>query len=160
TTGNIDEVGRVMYLGRMRASRLLVGLMVGALGLAAPSAMAQPKPAPAKPAPAKPAAAPAAAAKPPAKNDPRALYGAGEDKFKKGDYEGALTDFTAADAIKSAPQAARYIGLCQDNLRHYKEAVTAYERFLADVPTKMKEQGDEVRKRVEAIKAMPGKVHV
>jgi hypothetical protein len=138
----------------MRASRLLAVLLIGAAGLAAPAAFAQ-----------KPDAKPAAKAdvKPAAdkdKGDPRKLYASGEDKFKKQDYEGALADFTAADAIKAAPQAARYIGLCHDNLKHYKEAVAAYERFLADVPPKMKDQGEEIKKRVEAIKAMPGKVHL
>ena len=92
--------------------------------------------------------------------DAKKAYGSGEKKFKDGDYAGALVDFQAADAVKETPQAARYIGLCQDNLQHYAEAVVAYERFLANVPAKLAVQGDEIRKRVEVIKAMPAKVHV
>jgi len=103
---------------------------------------------------------PVAASSDAASSDAKKRYAAGETKFKAGDFAGALADFEAADVAKPSSQAARYIGLCQDNLQHYPEAVTAYERFLADVPPKMSAQGDEVRKRLEVIKAMPGKVHV
>src|SRR5262245_1751536 len=137
---------RVVYVLAMRVARLsLVAILVGGIGLSSSDAFAQAKPAKPGAAAAKPAA------KHGAKPDARTLYTSGEEKFKKNDYEAALTDFQAADAIKATPHAARYIGLCHDNLKHYKEAVAAYERFLADVPPKLKEQGDEIRKRVEAI---------
>lgn len=127
----------------------------------APTAPAKPGPAgqPATPAAAKPTAPAAgtAAAKP---ADAKALMASGEKKFKAADYAGALADFEAANAAKASPEADRYIGLSHDNLGHFADAVTAYERFLANVPAKMKEQGEETKKRVEAIKAMPGKVHV
>lgn len=131
---------------------------------AAPPAKPGPAGQPATPAAAKPAA-PAAgtAAKPaaPAKPaDPKALMASGEKKFKAADYSGALADFEAANAAKASPEADRYIGLSHDNLGHFAEAVVAYERFLSNVPAKMKEQGEETKKRVEAIKAMPGKVHL
>ncbi len=87
-------------------------------------------------------------------------YGEGEKKFKAGDYAGALADFQAADAIKSTPQSQRYIGLCQDNLGHYADAVAAYDKFLAAVPAKMKKEGEELTARVAAIKAMPARIHV
>ncbi|MDB4934946.1 MAG: Fe-S oxidoreductase, partial [Labilithrix sp.] len=139
-----------------------------------PSPPAKPGPAgqPATPAAAKPTApaagtakpaapaAPAAGAAPAKPADPRALMASGEKKFKAGDFAGALSDFEAANTAKASPEADRFIGLSQDNLGHFPEAVVAYERFLANVPAKMKEQGDETKKRVEAIKAMPGKVHV
>jgi hypothetical protein len=92
--------------------------------------------------------------------DAKKHYGDGDAKFKAGDYAGALVEFQAADGIKPTPQAARYIGLCQDNLGHFQDAVTAYERFLANVPPKMAAQGDEIRARVVAIRQLPGKVHV
>jgi hypothetical protein len=120
---------------------------------------------PSTPAAAKPTA-PAAGAKPAAPAapvkpaDPKALFASGEKKFKAGDFSGALADFEASNTAKAAPETERYIGLSHDNLGHMAEAVTAYEKFLASVPAKMKEQGDETRKRVDAIKAMPGKVHV
>lgn len=108
--------------------------------------------------PAAPAAAPAPAAAKPV--DPKPLMASGEKKFKAGDFAGALTDFQAANTAKASPEGERFIGLCQDNLGHFTEAVAAYEKFLANIPAKMKEQGDETKKRVEAIKTMPGKVHV
>jgi hypothetical protein len=166
-----------------------IGLSVGTAGVTvsgpasaqmSPTGMpAQPPPpagaakpaAPATPAASKPpAAAPADAAQkpgaaPPAANaqkpvDPKPLLASGEKKFKSGDFAGALADFQAANTAKESPEAERFIGLSQDNLGHFPEAVAAYEKFLANIPAKMKEQGDETKKRVEAIKTMPGKVHV
>lgn len=92
--------------------------------------------------------------------DAKKHYGAGEKEFKAGDYAKALADFQAADAIKSTPQSQRYIGLCQDNLGHYADAVASYEKFLAAVPAKMKKEGEEITARVAAIKAMPAHIHV
>jgi hypothetical protein len=90
----------------------------------------------------------------------RQLYTSGETKFKALDYAGALTDFQAADSAKPTPQTARYVGICQDKLGHYPEAVAAYERFLIDVPLKLQKEGDEIKKRVDEIKAMPGHLRV
>ena len=149
-----------------------IGLSVGTAGVTVsvpasaqmastgiPSPSAPPAGATAKPAaPATPPTAkPAVASKP---VDPKPLMASGEKKFKAGDFAGALTDFEAANAAKASPEGDRFVGLCHDNLGHFTEAVAAYEKFLANVPAKMKEQGDETRKRVEAIKTMPGKIHV
>src|SRR5450432_1627786 len=76
----------------------------------------------------KPAAGAAAAPKPDI-NEAKKRYAAGEKKFKAGDYPGALDDFSAADAIKSTPQSARYIGLSDDKLGKFPDAVAAYDRF-------------------------------
>lgn len=147
----------------MKTQRLLgkmvAGALVGALTVAyAPhDANAQgAKPVATTTAKPKPAAPPAAA-KP---ADPKALYADGEKKYKAGDFAGALTSFQAVDGIKSTPQSQRYIGLCEDNLGHFPEAVAAYEKFLAAPPAKMAKEADELKKRVDTIKAMPGKVHV
>lgn len=93
-------------------------------------------------------------------NDAKKHYGEGEKKFKAADYSGALAEFQEADSIKSTPQSQRYIGLCQDNLGHYGEAVTYYEKFLTAVPDKMKKEGDELKARIAQIKAMPARIHV
>ncbi len=143
----------------MRA-RVIAGVVASSLVLTSvvPCAYAQkPKP--------KPAAAAAAAPTGDALDkkqlaDAKKHYGDGDTKFKAGDYAGALVEFQAADNIKATPQTARYIGLCHDNLGHFQDAVTMYERFLANVPPKMAAQGDEIRARVAAIKQLPGKVHV
>ena len=92
--------------------------------------------------------------------DAKKHYGEGEKKFKAGDYAGALPEFKAADDIKSTPNSQRYIGLCHDNLGHYADAVTWYEKFLTAVPDKMKKEGDEVKTRVGQIKAMPARIHL
>lgn len=104
------------------------------------------------------AAAPPAAAKPNL-TEAKKHYGAGEKKFKDNDFAGALTEFQAADAIKSTGQSTRYIGLCHEQLGHFTEAVDYYERFLANVPKGMDAQADDLKARVAKIKAMPGKVH-
>ncbi|MEO7112845.1 MAG: PEGA domain-containing protein [Polyangiaceae bacterium] len=93
-------------------------------------------------------------------NEAKKRYAAGEKKFKAADYQGALDDFTAADAIKSTPQSVRYVGLTDDKLGKFSDAVVAYDKFLADVPAKMTKEADETRARETEIKAMPGKVHV
>ena len=139
-------------------SRLLTGVVVaGALAcLQAPSAWAQANNAPP---PAGGAAKPATASK----GDLAAAkkhYAEGEKKYKAGDFAGAETEFKAANDIKSAPPTERYIGLCEDNLGHLQTAVDWYDKFLAHVPDKMADKGDEIRKREGEIKALPGKVHI
>jgi hypothetical protein len=90
----------------------------------------------------------------------RQLYASAEGKFKASDFAGALVDFQGADATKPTPQTARYIGLCQDKLGHYVEAVAVYERFLSDVPSKLQKEADEIKARVAEIKAMPSHLRV
>jgi hypothetical protein len=87
-------------------------------------------------------------------------YGEGERKYKTGDYAGALVDFKAANEIKGTAQAERYIGLSEDALGHFSTAAEWYERFLAHVPERMALQGDEIRKRLGEIRALPAKVHI
>jgi hypothetical protein len=137
-------------------SRVAAAVAV-ALGLALTSpaaAQTAEKPGAAKPAPAAPGAAPAKPA------DAKALFASGEKKFKANDFAGALADFEAANAASPSPEAQRYIALCHDNLQHYQDALAAYEKLIAANPPKMKDQVEEAKKRVDAIKAMPGKVHV
>lgn len=139
----------------LRNSRGIAVVLAILAGVAvAPPASAQPAPAE------KPAAPKPADAKPAKPADAKALFASGEKKFKANDFEGALADFEASNAAKPTPEAQRYIALSHDNLGHYAEAVAAYDAFLAAVPVKMKAEGEEAKTRMEAIKAMPGKVHV
>ncbi|MGO8997542.1 MAG: PEGA domain-containing protein [Polyangiaceae bacterium] len=122
----------------------------------APTAFAQQKPKP------KPAAA-ATGDKPLDKKqlaEAKQHYTDGDTKFKAGDFDGALKDFQAADGIKATPQTARYIGACLDSLGRFQEALDAYQRFLSNVPPKMAMMGDQIKLRVAAIQALPGKLHV
>jgi hypothetical protein len=131
-------------------TKFLAATLTGALalGLVSPAYGAPPAP-----------AAPAASAKPDLFAAKKA-YAEGEKKFKAGDFPGALADFVAANDVKATPQAERYIGLCHDALGHMQEAASFYERFLEHVPEKLTAQGDETRKRLSDIRALPGKVHV
>ncbi len=90
----------------------------------------------------------------------RTHYQAGEAKFKAGDFETALKEFRLAEAVKATPHAARYIGLSADKLGRHVEAVAAYERFLTDVPAKLENEKETVKKRIGEIKAMPGTLKV
>ena len=87
-------------------------------------------------------------------------YGEGDKKFKAGDFAGALEEFKAANDIKATPQVERFLGLCEEALHHPAAAIEWYDKFLAHVPEKLADQGEEVKKREAEIKAMPGKVHV
>jgi hypothetical protein len=147
--------------------RLVSVAIVAATVVAAPAAWAQAKPAKAAGAADKAGAADTGAAKPgadaAAKPDLTAAkkhYAEGDKKFKAGDFSGALTEFTAANEIKATAQVERYLGLCEDSLGHYQKAIDWYDKFLAHVPDKMKDQGDELKKREGEIKALPGKVHI
>jgi hypothetical protein len=146
----LESVGNARRTSRGPAGKLLAGMIVSMLTIGqVPMAWAE------TPQAAKPAAS--------AKNDLAAAkkhYGEGEKKYKAGDYAGALAEVEQANDIKSTPHAERYLGLCEDNLGHYQAAVEWYEKFLAHVPDKLASQGDEIRKRDDEIKAMPGKVHV
>jgi hypothetical protein len=131
--------------------RALYGALACAIALSvAPNARAQATPAkPAAPAGAVPDLAAA-----------KRHYAEGEKKFKAGDFAGALPEFQEANEVKETPQAERYMGLCEDSLGHYQAALDWYDKFLAHVPDKLTQQGDELRKRSAEIKAMPGKVHI
>ncbi len=153
-----QAIGRKLTLGASVAVLVLGAAMHDAAAQGKPTTTATPaKPAtPTSGAPAKPPTTAAAGSA----SDAKAHYQAGEVKFKAGDFAGALPEFQAADAIKSTPHAQRYIGLCHDNLGHYADAVVAYNNFLTNVPKKMEKEGEELKKRVETIKAMPGRVHL
>ena len=103
---------------------------------------------------------PGGAAAKPDLNAAKKHYAEGEKKYKGGDFTGALTEFQAANDIKETPQAERYLGMCEDSLGHQQAAAGWYDKFLAHVPEKMATQGDEIRKRLGEIKALPGKVHI
>ena len=155
-----------------RKSRGAVLAAVIACTLSAPAFAQQPadKPAaPAKPAdkpaaPTAPAAKPATPATPAAPAakpaDPKALLTSADKKSKDGDHAGALADYEAANAAKASPEAQLGVAKSLDALGRFPEAVTAYEKLVADNPAAMKTQVEDAKKRVEAIKAMPAKVNV
>lgn len=136
-----------------KASTILVSsfaLTAAFLGASVHSAHAQ--------APAAKPVAPAAKAAPAA--DTKKLVDSASKKFKANDFKGALADYEAAEAQKSSPENVRQIAICYDKLGELSSAVANYEKFIAAAPASMKAQSEESKKRVDEIKAMPGKVHV
>jgi hypothetical protein len=163
----------MMSFGKTRLAAMVVAAVLGSsfsATIAEPAfAQGADKPAakPAVPTAATPAAppektaTPGTKAAPPAKpTDPKALFASGEKKFKASDFAGALADFEASETAKADPATERYIALSHDSLQHYPEAVAAFEKFIAANPAKSKDQVEEAKKRVEAIKALPGKVKI
>jgi PEGA domain len=143
------------YVRRLRChTRILAGVLMGALAVCqAPSARAQraqgEAPGPAQGARAKPDLAVA-----------KQHFDDGEAKFRARDYGGAEIDFRIANNIKATPQAERYIGRCLDELGRLQSAAEWYDKFLAHAPDKMAVLADKTRRRLLAIRATPGKVHV
>lgn len=158
--------------------RCTAAMMSGLLALTTVGpALAQGKPAkpvaapakPAKPAgqPAKPAAKPAkdATAKPKLtdkqkKDEAKKAYKAGEDKFGKADYAGALTSYQDADDLFPGAQPKYKIAVCLDKMNKVPEAVDAYQKFLDTNPDadKFKDKIADAKTRGDALKKTPGKI--
>lgn len=85
------------------------------------------------------------------------------EKFDKGDFAGAVTSYEEADALFPGAKPKQRIAVCYDKLNKPKEALAAYEKFLADNPDPAKFTNNEIadaKGRVEAIKKTPAKVKV
>lgn len=85
------------------------------------------------------------------------------EKFDKGDYAGAVVQYEEADALFPGAKPKQRIAVCYDKLNKPKEAVAAYEKFLADNPDSAKFPNNEIpeaKTRLEAIKKTPAKVKV
>jgi hypothetical protein len=61
-------------------------------------------------------------------------FGAGEAKFKAGDYRGAIGEFQAADALVPSPILSYNIALCHERLGEDEAAVVAYRAYLQRRP--------------------------
>lgn len=140
-----------------------LGAFVTALSMLSSTAWAQ-GPAPsAKP---KPGAAmvgtsaPTPPVRPATPPNPKKLLVSAQAKRAAGDYAAALADYQAADSVAATPATVEGIAFCHDKLGHFDEALTWYEGFLSDVPIALQLEGNEARARVDAIKAMPGHLHL
>jgi hypothetical protein len=60
----------------------------------------------------------------------RVHYAAGEDFFRRGDYETALREFTVSHEASGRPELLFNIGSCHERLAHYAEAASYFERYL------------------------------
>lgn len=62
----------------------------------------------------------------------RIHYAAGEDFFRRGDYETALREFTVSHEASGRPELLYNIGSCHERLAHYGEAADYFERYLTE----------------------------
>lgn len=78
-------------------------------------------------------------AAPPADADPdteiaRRHFTRGTTLYDDGKYAEAIVEFEAAKKLKQSPALDYNIARCQDRREHLREAIDAYERFLAGAP--------------------------
>lgn len=118
---------------------------------------------PAKPGDTKAAAGDKAAAKPltakQKKDGATKAFKGAEEKFKAGDYAGALELYREADALLPGDRPRFQIAASLDKLNKAPEAVAAYQAFLDAKPDekKLKDQIAEANARIEALKKTPAK---
>ena len=103
-------------------SRLRAALGLLALCLAAPSF------------PARPALGAERAATPNPRQQARQAMARGSALFRRGDYEGALRAFSAAQDAFASPNIYFNLGQTYRKLDRVAEAVAAFEKFLAEAP--------------------------
>ena len=77
----------------------------------------------------------------------RSLFDEGVQAFAEARYETALDRFRIAHQLSRRPGLLYNIGLTEDRLRHDREALEAFERFLAESPATETRRG-EVERRV------------
>lgn len=70
----------------------------------------------------------------------------GSGFYNVGDYAAAITEFEAARRIKPLPALDYNIARCHDRMEHAREAIKAYERYLAAEPNASDEA--EIRARI------------
>lgn len=91
-----------------------------------------------------------------AQADPKALAAWRElasTLFLLGNYQGTLTAFDKLRALGEEPPAQWYLrALCYDRMQLYKEALPAYEKFLALSDGKSPEEEFKARQRIRVVK--------
>ncbi len=88
-------------------------------------------------------------------------YSDGKKKLDAKDYDGALTEFRAANDLMAAPVTEQKMALCLDQLGRTQEAIAEYELFLSHADQdKQKDLISESRDRLNALKNTPLPVRV
>jgi hypothetical protein len=83
-------------------------------------------------------------------DEARQHYRQGREYYEQGRYEEALRSFTAANKVKPSPLLDYNMARCHEKLGNNKEAVAAYERYLAGQP--YASNRDEVAERIAELK--------
>src|SRR5262245_43180338 len=73
----------------------------------------------------------------------------GSQYYVAKDYARAIEEFEAARRVMPAPEIDYNIARCHDRLEHFREAIAAYERYLASKPSK--EDAAEVEARLKVL---------
>ena len=96
------------------------------------------------------------------KDEAKKAYKAGEGKFDKADYEGALVCYRLAESYIPGANPKYKIAASLDKLGKVAEAVAGYDAFLAAMANppedKYKEKIADAKTRGDALKATPSKV--
>ncbi len=85
------------------------------------------------------------------RDNARAAYKRGEEKFAAGDFAAAADAFKEANSILPAPQATYRLALSLDKAGKTAEALTVYQQFLEAPPEKMAEQKAAAEARVKEL---------
>jgi tetratricopeptide (TPR) repeat protein len=90
-----------------------------------------------------------------ARDRARDAFAQGQELYRAGDYAGALSAFQTAELTQPSPAAQYNIGRCYEQLGQPAEAVTAFERYLAETPggadhEAVTEHTAELRRRIPA----------
>jgi iron complex outermembrane receptor protein len=86
-----------------------------------------------------------------AKEQAKQHFMAGEEKFKAGDYAGAIAEFQAADALVPSPILSFNIGLAYEKLGQNDQAIAKYQDYLARKPDASNRA--QVEQRISALQA-------
>lgn len=82
----------------------------------------------------------------------REAYGQGEEKFKAGDFAGAVEGYKKANEILPSPQAQFKLATALDKAGKNAEAAEAYKKFLDTAPAdKMEDQKKAATERVAGL---------
>lgn len=78
--------------------------------------------------------------------------------YNNGDLDTALAEFEAAYQTYPTAGVLYNIGLVQKGLHHYPEAITAFERYLADIKDPPRERVTEVTQLIAELRAVLGQL--
>jgi hypothetical protein len=92
-------------------------------------------------------------------DEAKAAFADGRAAFERGDFERALTQFQRANSLAPAPSLSYNMGKTYEKLGRYREAVSAFERYLeqmgAPANNEDKKFQDDLRLRIEADRQLP-----
>jgi tetratricopeptide (TPR) repeat protein len=83
------------------------------------------------------------------------LSGEGAQRYRAGDFKGAIDLFTQAYALKPVPNLLYNIARCHEQLQNWKEAIAFYERFIV-APDVESEARQHAMQQVQSIREIAG----